>query len=79
MPRGKTLRVEVFTRAILHWSLDGWRTPRDSETRDTGLGIHLVDLPTDGLASGSEIVFTFFWPRAGHWEGVDYTVIVEQE
>lgn len=62
---------------VLRWSLDGWRTPRDSETRDTGLGVHLANLPTDGLSAGSEIVFTFFWPQAGHWEGIDYAVIIE--
>jgi glucoamylase len=61
----------------VHWSLDGWRTPHDSETRDTGLGVHLVDLPAGGLPSGSELVFTFFWPQAGRWEGADYAVIVE--
>jgi glucoamylase len=75
MPRGKTLRVEALAPARLHWGLDNWRTSRDSATRDTGLGVHLVDLPTDGLPAGNEIVFTFFWPQTGHWEGIAYAII----
>jgi hypothetical protein len=27
------------------WSTDGWRTTHDDPTRDTGLGVHVVDVP----------------------------------
>ena len=77
MPRGKALRVETLAPARLHWSLDSWRTIHDSATRDTGLGIHLVDLPTENAPSGAEVVFTFYWPEPSRWEGVDYTVAIE--
>ena len=33
---------------------------REVPTRDTGLGIHVADLPTAGLPSGSEIRFAVF-------------------
>jgi hypothetical protein len=26
---------------------------------------------------GREIVFTFYWQEEQHWEGVNYTVVVE--
>jgi glucoamylase len=77
MPQGKTLRIEVLEPAKVHCSGDGWSVTQESETRDPGLGVHFVDLPTEELASGSKIVFTFFWPGAGHWEGADFTVAVE--
>jgi glucoamylase len=74
LPLGRTLRVETLAPAIVHWSADGWRTIRDSATRDSGLGVHLADLPTYALAPGSEIRFTFYWPDAGCWEGTDFFV-----
>jgi glucoamylase len=62
---------------MVHWSDNGWRTTHDTETRDSGLGIHFADLPTDRLAPGCEIVFTFFWPQGQRWEGTDFTVSIE--
>ncbi len=78
MPAGKVLRIEVLSPAVVHWSADGWRTVRDSETRDTGLGVHLVDLPTAQLGPSGSVVFTFYWPGACHWEGRDFAVEVSE-
>lgn len=77
MPPGKKLRLELIAPALVHWSLDSWKTAQDTGTRDAGLGVHLVDLPADQLASGGEVAFTFYWTRENRWEGVDYRVIVE--
>jgi glucoamylase len=74
MPAGKILRVEVLSPAVVHWSPDDWQTVLDSETRDTGLGIHWVDLPTGRLPAGARLRFTFRWPLVDRWEGVDFTV-----
>ncbi|HEY3415928.1 MAG TPA: glycoside hydrolase family 15 protein, partial [Armatimonadota bacterium] len=76
MPVGKILRIEVQAPAVVHWSGDGWHSVQDHETRDIGLGIHYVDLPTAQLPSGRHIDFTFYWPRAGHWEGTNFTMRV---
>jgi hypothetical protein len=40
------------------------------------LGIHYVDLPTSGLSPASNILFTFFWPYANKWEGINFQVTV---
>jgi glucoamylase len=74
LPSGRTLRVETLAPATIHWSADGWRTVRDAATRDSGLGVHLADLPSGTLPPGSEIRFTFYWPQAGRWEGMDFSV-----
>jgi len=50
----------------------------DIKTRDTGVGTHVVDLPADGLAAGSEIVFTFYWTQEQRWEGTNFSVVVEE-
>ena len=76
VPRHKQLRIKLLNPALVHWSLDGWKTSVDTNTRDTGLGLHILDLPTASLPSGSQVVFTFYWPQENRWEGTDYTVTV---
>jgi len=60
MPTGMRLRLEVLASAVVHWSADGWSTAHDTHMQDSGLGLHLADLPTHSLLSGTEIVFAFF-------------------
>ena len=40
---------------VVHWSVDGWRTVHDTATRDTTLGVHVVDLPTTRLRTGDRV------------------------
>ena len=77
IPRNKKLRIKLLKPALVHWSLDGWKSFQDSKTRDTGLDLYILDLPTASLPSGSQVVFTFFWPEENRWEGTDYSVKVE--
>jgi len=77
LPHGKKLRLILLNPGMVHWSDDGWWTSHDSDSRDTGLGVYAVDLPTHKLATGREVVFTFYWPGEQRWEGADYTVTVE--
>jgi len=77
IPCGKTLRLDLLSPAMVHWSFDGWQTAQDSSTWDTGLGVHVVDLPTEKLTVGRKIVFTFYWLRENWWQGADFSVTVE--
>jgi glucoamylase len=74
LPVGKLLRIELLAPALVHWSADGWATAQDAETQDTCLGIHVVDIPTSKLPAGTELIFTFHWQEAQHWEGTDFVV-----
>jgi glucoamylase len=74
---GAILRLEVLAPAIVHWSADGWQTVHDTKTQDTGLGVHVADLPTTGLGSAKRVLFTFFWPEARRWERMDFEVGLE--
>jgi glucoamylase len=78
VPRNKTLRIVLLSPGRVHWSIDNWNTAHDTDTRDTGLGIYTLDLPTASLPAGGEAVFTFFWPDQNRWEGTDYHVTVEK-
>ena len=79
MKAGRTLRIEVLQPAMIHWSADSWQTTRDQRTRDTGLGVHVADLSTKDLPSGSMVFFTIYWPAATKWEGVDYSVTIAKD
>jgi len=76
MPRGKTLRISLPAPALVHWSFDRWQTTHDADTVDTGLGLHVVDLPSRTLTTGREIVFTSYWKDQQRWEEVDFSVVV---
>jgi len=73
---GKNLRIEVLEPARIHWSSDAWRTVREDATADTGLGVHIFDLPAASLAPGTTVVFTLFWPGQERWEGTNFAVEV---
>ncbi|MGE5205956.1 MAG: glucan 1,4-alpha-glucosidase [Chlamydiota bacterium] len=77
MPPGLRLRLQLLAPATVHWSTDGWATRQDVESRDTGVRVHVVDLPTEKLSSGSRVGFTFYWAEAKRWEGANFEVVVE--
>ena len=74
MKAGRILRIEVLAPAVIHWSADNWQAAQDIPTRDTGLGVHVADLPSNGLSAGGIISFTIYWTDQARWEGIDYTV-----
>jgi glucoamylase len=77
MPANRTLRVETLAPAVVHWSVDEWRTVHDTSTRDTTLGIHVSDLDTRTLRRGDRVHLTFYWSKAERWEGSDFLVCIE--
>jgi glucoamylase len=52
---GEVVRVEALAAATIRWSADRWETTNEAATRDTGLGVHFVDLATGGLAVGTTV------------------------
>ena len=74
---GKQLRVQVLAPALVHWSIDGWQSTQAVQTRDTGLGVHVADLPTDKSAQGSQISCKFYWLEGQRWENIRCDVEVE--
>lgn len=68
--RSSKLKIVASQPFTLHFSFDGWKTVEDISSKHLTVGIDFVDIePT-----GEEIVFTFFWPINGKWEGNDYRV-----
>ena len=75
-PVGKQLRIELREAAVVHWSADRWLTTTDTASSDTGLGIHVIDLPTTQLPAGTEVIFTFHWTKSDLWETENFLVTV---
>jgi len=76
LPASKMLRIETRAATCIHWSADDWSSVQDLSSKDTGLGVHVADLPTQALAEGARIRFTFHWPEADRWEGTDFVVLI---
>ncbi|MGA2905466.1 MAG: glycoside hydrolase family 15 protein [Candidatus Korobacteraceae bacterium] len=74
---GALLRIQASSPFVLHWSDDEWRTPRDTSSTPTSLGIEYVDLQIDP-GQKAPLRFTFHWPVDNQWQGKDYAVEVEQ-
>ena len=73
---GRQLRIETLVPLLVHWSVDNWLTTHDTSSRDTQLGVHMTDLPTEALPIGTYVVLTFYWPNVDRWEQHDYSVVV---
>ena len=58
--------------SIVRYTRDDWKTQADVATSDTGLGLHVAELPTAGIAPGGKLVFT--WRRKADevWRGQDF-------
>ncbi len=74
---GNGLTIALAAPARVHWGVDGWQKVADMDTRDTGLGVHVADLPVEALPAGTTVQFTFHWRETDAWAGEDYTVLME--
>ncbi len=77
MSQSKILRIETLSPAAVHWSPDGCNEVHDASTKDSGLGLHYIELPTGSFVEGTSVVFIFYWHDAGRWEGKDCEVRIE--
>ena len=75
--QGCVLRLDLHEPARVRWSADDWATCTDTESHEIARGLHVAELPTDALAAGSAVHFTFYWPDAARWEGQNFTMQVE--
>ncbi|MDQ3192941.1 MAG: glucan 1,4-alpha-glucosidase [Bacteroidota bacterium] len=72
IPSGKDFRIESLVRMQVRWTTDNWINIKETNSYDTGLKVHVVDLETRELPRGTKIIFTFYWPESSKWEGIDF-------
>ena len=75
---GATLRIQDSQAFSLHWALDDWKSPKDTASTATILGIHYVDIAVP-REQKVPIRFTFYWPNAGRWGGQDFHIDIKGE
>ena len=73
IPKKKWVRIEALSSAMVLWSVNNWKTTNETQTCDTGLGIHFADLHTSAT-NHDNIRFTFYWQDAQCWEQKDFEV-----
>lgn len=62
--------------AKIHFSTNNWHDVADIGTVDSGLTVHVAQLPTAGLRVGDRIDFTFYRPDSDTWSNRNYSIAV---
>ncbi len=78
MPIGNELRFLLSSPFTVHWGIDGWQDPIDTPSEDWDLG-HVAILPTQKMAPGTTLQFTFYWRDTGQWQGEDFSITLQGE
>lgn len=73
----KTLRIEVMSEAVIHWTDDNWNTVKDTHTKNTGTGVFIGDIDIRE-SSADHILFTFFWTGSNKWENQNFSIEIEK-
>ena len=73
---GQTLRLDLPDESIVRYTRENWKTQADVATSDTGLRLHVAELPTAGMAPGDKLVFS--WRRKADqvWRAQDFDALV---
>ena len=74
---GTTLRIQDARPFRLHSALDEWRTPKDTPSIVTTLGIEYVDIAVP-KGQKAPIRFTFYWLESNQWSGEDFQVEIKE-
>jgi glucoamylase len=75
IPANKSLRIEIFAAADIHWSDDNWKTNNTTHTQCPGIDLFFADIKAKDQSD--QIEFTFFWTRANRWENKNFMVKIE--
>ena len=76
IPAGRILRLDLPQASIVLYTRDAWRTQAEIATRDTGLGLHVAEIWTEGMTAGESVVFTWRDAQAGVWHGRNHEVAI---
>ena len=76
---GSVLRVCLPQAGVVHWSYDDWANVCVTPTRDSGLGLHVAEIPSTPLKVGDAVEFTYRRIERDTWAGRNYRVAVVAE
>ncbi|MGH7903858.1 MAG: glycoside hydrolase family 15 protein [Candidatus Dormibacteraceae bacterium] len=55
---GRAVTIQLDKPGVVRWSADGWESSADAECHDTGLGLHVAELPTRIMRPGAVMNWT---------------------
>jgi len=76
IPAERALRLDFAGPATVLYTRDDWRTQVNVETKDTGLGLFVAEIATDGMRAAQRIVFTWRDAGTGAWRGRNFEVAI---
>lgn len=76
LPAGTRLLVCLPEPARVRLGVNGWQNVRDVSTQDSGLGLHVAEVPVAGLSPGDTVEFRFVASASGQWAAPDYRVTI---
>ncbi len=76
IPAGRVLRLDLAEPAVVLYTRDDWATQVKAETKDTGFGLFVAEIETEGMAAGRRVVFTWRNSSTGAWRGANFEVAV---
>jgi glucoamylase len=73
---GYVVFIALLQPSLIHWGIDDWKTPKDEETEETGIGLHVIELDSSSLKVGQRIDFTWRHRDSDEWSGENYCISV---
>ena len=76
IPAGRVLRLDFAGPALVLYTRDNWDTQVNAKTKDTGLGLFVAEIGTEGMTAGQRIVFTWRDPATAAWRRRNFEVAI---
>ena len=73
---GQKLRICLHAPSEVEWSLDEWKSVTKDFTRDSGLGLHIIEPETRDLSAGARIDFRYRHTDGSTANALSYRVVI---
>jgi glucoamylase len=77
IPAGEALRLDLPQESVVLCTRDGWKSQTEIATKDTGVGLHIAEISTQGMTPGATVEFTWRSKADGTWRGRNFVAAVE--
>ncbi len=77
VPAGCALRLDFAEPTVVFYTRDNWATQVKAEAKDTGIGLFVAEIGTQGMTERESIVFTWRDAKSGAWRGRNFEVSIK--
>jgi glucoamylase len=79
MSVGSVLRICLLQPGVVIWSQNNWNNIIETATRDTGLGLHIVEISGALQKIGDIVEFTYQYTEDNKWAERNFRVMVVEK